>query len=140
MSKLTLLTLGTLLSAVKAGIVADGPWTGNDFYDDGVNLGVSNGVPYSNDPAITARIQAAMAADGDVLDYMDKPNVQRVMSLVDATDWEDIFPIRDPLYEYEGFLRAVGKYEAFCGETQLAGYTLEQTCKRELATLFAHFG
>jgi len=62
------------------------------------------------------------------------------MDLVDEDDWEELFPIRADLYEYDGFLRAVGKYEAFCGETNIAGYTLDQSCARELAALFAHFG
>jgi len=60
-----------------------------------------------------------MTVDGDALDFMEKPNVQRVMSLVDEDDWDYLFPIRDDLYEYEGFLRAVGKFEAFCGESNL---------------------
>jgi hypothetical protein len=83
-----------------------------------------------------------MTVDGNADDYRSKPNVQRVMSLVDEQAWDDLFPIRADLYEYEGFLHAVGKFEAFCGESNLAdeGYSLEQTCARELAALFAHFG
>jgi hypothetical protein len=62
------------------------------------------------------------------------------MSLIDEEDWEYLFAIRNDLYEYDGFLHAVGKFEKFCGETNLDGYTVLQTCARELAGLFAHFG
>jgi hypothetical protein len=139
-STTTLLALLGVFSQVEAGIKEDGLWTGNDYYKDDVEIGVENGVPYSLDAATTRRINAAMTVDGDALDYMTKPNVQRVMALVDEDAWEELFPIRDELYEYDGFLHAVGKYEAFCGESNLSGYTLEETCARELATLFAHFG
>ena len=33
----------------SAAIVTDGLWTGNDWYDNANQLGVQNGVPYSND-------------------------------------------------------------------------------------------
>jgi len=55
-------------------------------------------------------------------------------------DWEFLFPMRKPVYTYDGFLRAVGKFDHFCGENNLDGYTDDQACARELAGLFAHFG
>jgi hypothetical protein len=61
------------------------------------------------------------------------------MELVSESDWDKLFPIRKPLYKYEGFLKAVAKYPAFCGESNLANYDDEDTCARELSTLFAHF-
>lgn len=81
-----------------------------------------------------------MTVDGDAKDYRQKSNVKRVMRLVDEDDWDFLFPIRADLYEYEGFLHAVGKFEAFCGESNLDDYDLDATCARELAALFAHFG
>lgn len=40
-------------------------------------------------------------------------------------------------YSYDNFLRAIGKYPFFCGEQGV--YTsLEEACRRELATVFAH--
>ena len=55
-------------------------------------------------------------------------------------EWDILFPIRKPLYEYEGFLRAVAKFPAFCGEGNLDDrYDEDDTCARELAALFAHF-
>jgi len=128
-----------LTTQVQAGIKEEGLWTNVDWYKDGMNLGVRNGVPYSNDAQTTRRIESAMALDGEVTDYMSKENVQRVMGLVEKHEWEQLFPIRQPLYEYEGFLRAVAKFPAFCGEGNLDGYNEVDTCARELAALFAHF-
>jgi len=140
-SKISLAAL-VLASTVHGGIVDDGLWTNHDYYNSEYEIGVANGVPYSNDVETTRRIEAAMTVDGDALDYLSKPNVQRVMRLVDEDDWDYLFPIRGDLYEYEGFLHAVGKFEAFCGESNLGdqGYSADDTCARELAALFAHFG
>ena len=115
----TLAGLG-FFAQVRAGIVADGLWTGADYYNDELMIGVTNGVPYSNDDETTRRIESAMAVDGDALDYLDKANVKRIMRLVDEDDWDYIFPKRNELYEYEGFLHAAGKFEAFCGESNLS--------------------
>jgi hypothetical protein len=60
---------------VQAGIVENGLWTNNDYYKTDVEIGVTNGVPYSNDAETTRRIEAAMTVDGDALDYMSKANV-----------------------------------------------------------------
>ena len=111
-----------LVSNVQGMIVEDGLWTGKDYYKTNEKIGVQNGVPYSNDPEMNRKIRAATSVNGDVSDYRSRPNVQRVMRLVDEDDWEELFPIRNDLYEYEGFLRAVGKFGAFCSEGNLDGY------------------
>jgi len=115
-----------LMSHVRAGIQTDGIWTGVDYYKESAKIGIKNGVPYSKDSDMTRRINSAMTVDGNAEDYRSKENVKRVMRLVKEDDWEYLFPMRSKeLYEYEGFLHAVGKYEAFCGETGLADYTLD---------------
>ena len=45
----------------------------------------------------------------------------------------------DAIYTLDGFLKAVGKFPAFCGENNRNGVSDLDTCKREVATLFAHF-
>ena len=50
-----------------------------------------------------------------------------------------MFPYRNDLYDYESFLAAVAKFPAFCGESGIESMNEEETCGRELATLFAHF-
>jgi len=80
-----------------------------------------------------------VALEGGVEDYKEYENVQRVMRLFPEENYNYVVPERNALYKYDGLLRAIGKYPAFCGETNLEGYSLDDTCKRELATLFAHF-
>ena len=78
--------------------------------------------------------------DGDVsTDYVTRVNVQRIMSFFTEDDWARAFPLADPVYTYDNFLKAVAKFPYFCAETNLE-YSLEDTCRRELAALFAHWG
>lgn len=57
-----------------------------------------------------------LALEGDVPDYQEKANVKRVERVLGDTGFEHLFPLRNEIYTYEGFLRAVGKWPAFCGE------------------------
>ena len=34
----------------------------------------------------------------------------------------------------------MAKFPAFCRDNNISGNTLEQTCRRELSTIFAHWG
>jgi len=78
-------------------------------------------------------------------DYGTKPNVERVASILSESKYDELFPIRDSMFTYTNFLKAVGKFPMFCNEFN-ADYTghktnaenVDMTCKRELSTLFAH--
>ena len=133
----TLIAAAFLKSNSK--IVDDGLWTGHDYYMNDMKLGVKDGIPYSNDNETKRRINSSMAVDGDASDYKSKDNVKRVMRVMNEDSWNELFSLRDSLYTYDGFLHAAGKYEAFCGESNLDDYDDDETCKRELSTLFAHF-
>lgn len=122
-----------------AEIVEDGPWTGADWFDSDANIGVFNGVPYGGDDEANRRINSPKPVDGDVTDYMSKDNVQLVTQFLDEADWDWFFPLRNDVYTLDGFLKAVGKFPAFCGENNRSGHSALDTCKREVATLFAHF-
>ncbi len=65
-------------------------------------------------------------------------NVKRVESIIDATQWAYLFPMRSEEYTYENFLKAVGKFPAFCGAYE-DGRDSDEICRRSLATMFAHF-
>lgn len=65
-------------------------------------------------------------------------NVKRVESLINHDSWNYLFPQRAPEYTYENFLKAVGKFPAFCGDYS-DGRDALQICKVSLATMFAHF-
>ena len=45
-------TMACLGHLASAAIVEDGIWTGNDWYDSANDIGVSNGVPYSNNAKV----------------------------------------------------------------------------------------
>jgi hypothetical protein len=72
-------------------------------------------------------------------------NVQRVKQHLSENQFDELFPIRDKdFYTYNGFLRAVAKFPAFCNDFNeetddvLNIKDIDQVCKRELSTLFAH--
>lgn len=64
-----------MFTQTSARITDDGIWDGNDWYDDGVEIGVIKGVPYSDDADVRRRIEAPMALEGSVPDYMTFDNV-----------------------------------------------------------------
>ena len=102
---------------------------------------MQNGVPYSNNPAVDRRLKAPLTIDGSIEDnYLTYANVQLVQSLFDEADFDDGFPLRNEIYTYDNFLKAVAKFPNFCGETNIEGQTLEETCERELASVFAYWG
>ena len=111
--------LATLCTLGLTEMDADGLWTGHDWYNDENSIGVRNGVPYSKDFKINKR-GLYVAADGDADDYMKKFNVKYVKLIMTKDKWEELFPIRNPVYTYDSFLHAVGKFPYFCGDP-LAG-------------------
>ena len=44
--------VAVLSQVTEAAIVEDGIWTDNDWYNDTHNIGVANGIPYSNDEKV----------------------------------------------------------------------------------------
>ncbi|HAS1004351.1 TPA: chitinase, partial [Enterobacter cloacae] len=65
-------------------------------------------------------------------------NVKRVEGILKESDWEYLFPLRAKDYSYSNFLKAVGKFQALC-DTYNDGRDSEAICRKELATMFAHF-
>ena len=124
----------------QAAIVADGPWTGKDWYDYESNIGVENGVPYSDDPDMQNVLTAPLSLDGPLDAYLDMKNVQLVQSIFSESDWDVAFSYRNPIYTYDNFLKAVAKFPKFCNDNNIPGNTMEETCRRELAAMFAHWG
>lgn len=71
--------IGHALTAhALAEIVADGPWTGNDWFDAATGIGVNNGEPQGSTDEANRRINSPKPIDGDVPDYLQKTNVQLV--------------------------------------------------------------
>ena len=65
-------------------------------------------------------------------------NVKRVEGILKESDWEYLFPLCAKDYSYSNFLKAVGKFPALC-DTYNDGRDSEAICRKELATMFAHF-
>jgi len=133
-----------LAATALSEIVADGPWTGHDIakVDD---IEVSNGiVTGTGDKA--RMIESAKMRPGDMTDYATQANVIRVASFLTEDKWTHYFPsITDTKncnggkYSREGFLKAVAKFPKLCGENNREDETDLDTCKREIAAIFAHF-
>jgi archaellum component FlaF (FlaF/FlaG flagellin family) len=65
-------------------------------------------------------------------------NVERVKSILPESKWNELFPIANKTYTYNGFIKAVEAFPKLCGETGNSSDDLDETCKKELATIFAH--
>jgi len=134
-------SLALLSQWAEAAIVQDSIWTDHDWYSNSLNMGIDNGVPYSNDPEVNRRLTSPFTFDGHVEDYMSMANAQLVNQIFPASMWDDAFPHANDVYTHADFLKSVAKFPSFCGENNLGSkYTLEQTCRRELSTMFAHWG
>ncbi|MGI6901781.1 MULTISPECIES: glycoside hydrolase family 19 protein [Leclercia] len=82
------------------------------------------------DNALVEQIEPGKATNPD--------NVKRVESILKESDWEYLFPLRAKEYSYSNFLKAVGKFPALC-DTYTDGRDSLAICRKELATMFAHF-
>ncbi len=65
-------------------------------------------------------------------------NVRRVESLLDARQFDYLFPLRAPEYTYLGLLQAFAKFPAVCAD-YADGRDADLICRRTLATMMAHF-
>ncbi len=65
-------------------------------------------------------------------------NVLRVERLLTPEMWDYLTPVKNDLYTYTGFLRAVGKFPAFCGD-YTDGRDSDEIARKLLATCLAHF-
>lgn len=76
----------------------------------------------------------------DLLDPSNnQENVARVMTIYDHDCWNHLFPYRNSVYQYVEFLKGIWKYPHFCNETGHDDLTIEQVCRMELSTIFAHY-
>ena len=116
----TSVALAYLFSYSSARIADDSDlWTpsSKDWYSSTAQIGIKNGVPYSNDPVMKRFIEAPVALEGRVENYMSKTNVQRVDEIIGGElGWDYLFPLRNDLYTYTGFLEAVAKFPKFCDD------------------------
>ena len=93
-------------------------------------------------------ITAALYNDDLNMEWEDTPNMKRVMRVLTEEQWNYLTPARDPSYDgylsaYDAFVSTIKNYPAFCGEKGEHGHaatlSIDDVCRKELATLFAHF-
>ncbi|GAL04080.1 chitinase [Photobacterium aphoticum] len=65
-------------------------------------------------------------------------NVIRAERVFPETEWDFLTGMAAPEYTYTRFLRAIGKFPAFCGE-YTDGRDADAICKKSIITAFAHF-
>ncbi|MFA0704728.1 chitinase, partial [Vibrio sp. 10N.222.48.A3] len=65
-------------------------------------------------------------------------NVKRVERVFPQSEWDFLTQMAAPEYTYTRFLRAIGKFPAFCGE-YTDGRDSDAICKKSIITAFAHF-
>lgn len=65
-------------------------------------------------------------------------NVKRVERVFPLSDWNYLTQMAAPEYTYIRFLKAIGKFPAFCGE-YTDGRDSDAICKKSIVTAFAHF-
>ena len=65
-------------------------------------------------------------------------NVQRAERVFGRAQWDFLTQMAAPEYTYTRFLRAIGKFPAFCGDYN-DGRDADAICKRSIITAFAHF-
>lgn len=123
----------------SSGDSEDGLWTGYDWENTEQGIGVKNGVVYGLNDETQYRIEQARAAYGTMPNYSTSPNVERVKGFMSEARWDVFFPAALGVYTFENFLKAIAKFPYFCNDVSPdSSLTLDEACKREVATLLAH--
>ncbi|KPV95145.1 Chitinase class I [Pseudoalteromonas sp. P1-9] len=65
-------------------------------------------------------------------------NVKRAERVFGQAQWDFLTQMAAPEYTYTRFLRAIGKFPAFCGD-YIDGRDADAICQRSIVTAFAHF-
>ncbi|WP_394127057.1 glycoside hydrolase family 19 protein [Vibrio hepatarius] len=96
------------------------------------------------DPMYQIWSQALRTAPNSVVEAIDSglatnpENVQRAERVFPRSEWDFLTGMAAPEYTYTRFLRAIGKFPAFCAE-YTDGRDSDAICKRSIVTAFAHF-
>ena len=96
------------------------------------------------DPMYQIWSQALSTAPNTVVEAIDAglmsnpDNVKRAERVFPQAEWDFLTYMAAPEYTYTRFLRAIGKFPAFCAE-YTDGRDSDAICKRSIVTAFAHF-
>lgn len=98
----------------------------------------------TSDPMYAIWSQALETRDNSIVESIEPgavanpENVKRVERVFPQSDWDFLTQMAAPEYTYTRFLRAIGKFPAFCGE-YTDGRDSDAICKKSIITAFAHF-
>lgn len=98
----------------------------------------------TSDPMYAIWSNALKTQPNSIVDAIDEGkatnpiNVKRVERIFPRQDWDFLTQMATHEYTYTRFLRAIGKFPAFCGD-YTDGRDADAICKKSIITAFAHF-
>ena len=98
----------------------------------------------TSDPMYAIWSQALQTRPNSVVEAIEPglasnpENVKRVERVFPQSEWNFLTQMAASEYTYTRFLRAIGKFPAFCGE-YTDGRDSDAICKKSIITAFAHF-
>ncbi|AZZ96370.1 chitinase [Pseudoalteromonas sp. R3] len=98
----------------------------------------------TSNPMYSVWAQALKTRSNTVVDAIvpgaasNPENVKRVERVFGQSEWDFLTQMAAPEYTYTRFLRAIGKFPAFCGD-YTDGRNADAICKKSIVTAFAHF-
>lgn len=98
----------------------------------------------TSDPMYKVWATALATRDNTIVDAISSglssnpDNVKRAERVFPKSDWDFLTHMAAPEYTYDRFLRAIGKFPAFCGD-YTDGRDADAICKKSIVTAFAHF-
>ncbi|MBE0357072.1 chitinase [Pseudoalteromonas phenolica] len=140
--KLLALQVGLIASANALTIVED-PNNPNGYLLSRQEINAARDAKAS-DPMYQIWAKALETRDNSIVEAItpnnasNPENVKRVERVFGQQEWDFLTGMAAPEYTYTRFLRAIGKFPAFCGE-YTDGRDSDAICKKSIITAFAHF-
>lgn len=140
--KLLALQVGLIASA-NALTIVDDPNNPNGYLLSRAEINTSRDAKAS-DPMYQIWAKALETRDNSIVEAItpnnanNPDNVKRVERVFGQQEWDFLTGMAAPEYTYTRFLRAIGKFPAFCGE-YTDGRDSDAICKKSIITAFAHF-
>jgi chitodextrinase len=140
--KLLALQVGLIASA-NALTIVDDPNNPNGYLLSRAEINAARDAKAS-DPMYQIWAKALETRDNSIVEAItpnnanNPENVKRVERVFGQQEWDFLTGMAAPEYTYTRFLRAIGKFPAFCGE-YIDGRDSDAICKKSIITAFAHF-
>ena len=140
--KLLALQVGLIASA-NALTIVDDPNNPNGYLLSRAEINTARDAKAS-DPMYQIWAKALETRDNSIVEAItpnnanNPENVKRVESVFGQQEWDFLTGMAAPEYTYTRFLRAIGKFPAFCGK-YTDGRDSDAICKKSIITAFAHF-